>query len=158
MPIAFSCSCGKKLKARDEFAGRKIKCPACQKLLGIPSPVAAEVSVPAAAGTVLAEASPDVPLARPVEVRAPHHTIPPPPPHTAAHHEKAAVHSTAIAAANPWVDRSLEQTATPWLGDDRERFSRGMDFRDGPSFWPMLVLLLVAAAAAAAVFLWLLLA
>src|SRR5207249_1216109 len=47
MAIAFSCKCGKHLKARDEFAGRKIKCPGCQTVLVIPAP--AEVSAPATA-------------------------------------------------------------------------------------------------------------
>jgi hypothetical protein len=29
MPITFSCSCGKRLSVKDEFAGRRVKCPAC---------------------------------------------------------------------------------------------------------------------------------
>jgi len=29
MPILLACACGKKLKVRDELAGKKVKCPAC---------------------------------------------------------------------------------------------------------------------------------
>jgi hypothetical protein len=36
MPIVFSCSCGKAMKAKDAFAGRKVKCPQCSKVLRIP--------------------------------------------------------------------------------------------------------------------------
>lgn len=36
MAIAFSCACGKPMKARDEFAGRKMRCSACKKIVTIP--------------------------------------------------------------------------------------------------------------------------
>lgn len=42
MPIKVSCVCGKKLAVKDELAGKKVKCPACQKLLSIPKPKVAE--------------------------------------------------------------------------------------------------------------------
>ena len=42
MPIKIACACGKKLAVKDELAGKKVKCPACQKLLSIPKPKAAE--------------------------------------------------------------------------------------------------------------------
>jgi len=32
MPIEHACSCGAKLKVKDELAGRKIKCPKCSKV------------------------------------------------------------------------------------------------------------------------------
>jgi RsiW-degrading membrane proteinase PrsW (M82 family) len=37
MPITLSCECGKKLRVKDELAGRKVKCPGCGKVLIIPS-------------------------------------------------------------------------------------------------------------------------
>ncbi len=37
MSIAFSCSCGKKIKAKDEWAGKTVKCPGCGKPAKIPS-------------------------------------------------------------------------------------------------------------------------
>jgi hypothetical protein len=36
MVIKVSCTCGKKISAKDEFAGRRVKCPACKKPLRIP--------------------------------------------------------------------------------------------------------------------------
>ena len=43
MPIAVACSCGQKFAAKDELAGKTVKCPKCQKPLKIPggSPAAA---------------------------------------------------------------------------------------------------------------------
>ncbi|MCI0638207.1 MAG: hypothetical protein L0Y72_01055 [Gemmataceae bacterium] len=32
MPILLQCRCGKKLKVRDEFAGKKVRCPACGEI------------------------------------------------------------------------------------------------------------------------------
>ncbi|GEM_PF-5438137 len=37
MAIAFSCACGKTLKAKDEWAGKKIKCPSCGQAVKIPA-------------------------------------------------------------------------------------------------------------------------
>jgi hypothetical protein len=37
MAIKFFCKCGKKLKARDEMAGRRSMCPRCGSPVGIPS-------------------------------------------------------------------------------------------------------------------------
>src|SRR4051794_21009052 len=36
MSIVVSCGCGKQLRARDELAGRKAKCPGCGATLRIP--------------------------------------------------------------------------------------------------------------------------
>jgi hypothetical protein len=38
MPIALSCECGKRLRIKDEFAGRSVRCPACRATLDIPEP------------------------------------------------------------------------------------------------------------------------
>lgn len=37
MPIAFTCACGKKIKAKDEWAGKRIKCPGCGQPVRIPA-------------------------------------------------------------------------------------------------------------------------
>lgn len=37
MAIKVSCACGKSLSVKDDFAGRKVKCPGCQKLLLVPA-------------------------------------------------------------------------------------------------------------------------
>lgn len=39
MAIEFACGCGKKLKLNDIMAGKKVKCPACQSVLEVPSTV-----------------------------------------------------------------------------------------------------------------------
>ncbi len=36
MPIVVHCNCGKKFKARDKLAGRKVRCPGCGNPLRIP--------------------------------------------------------------------------------------------------------------------------
>src|SRR5690349_19106565 len=37
MAIRFACQCGKPLQAPDNFAGRKMRCPACGTVLTIPA-------------------------------------------------------------------------------------------------------------------------
>ncbi|MBX6312838.1 MAG: PrsW family intramembrane metalloprotease [Isosphaeraceae bacterium] len=36
MAISFSCSCGKSFRAKDEHAGRRLKCPGCGVVLAVP--------------------------------------------------------------------------------------------------------------------------
>ncbi len=38
MPISIACDCGRTLKVKDEAAGRKVRCPACSKVLVAPMP------------------------------------------------------------------------------------------------------------------------
>lgn len=38
MAIEFACECGKELRSKSEFAGKKTKCPACGAVLFIPKP------------------------------------------------------------------------------------------------------------------------
>src|SRR5262249_24004629 len=38
MAIRFVCECGQQLSAREEYAGKRVKCTACQTLLIVPSP------------------------------------------------------------------------------------------------------------------------
>lgn len=42
MPIEFSCMCGRKLRVKDEHAGRKFKCPGCGAATQAPAPKAAD--------------------------------------------------------------------------------------------------------------------
>ncbi|MEO2011081.1 MAG: hypothetical protein ABGX22_20565 [Pirellulaceae bacterium] len=42
MPIEVTCQCGKRLKAKDEMAGKRVKCPNCSQPLQIPASVQAE--------------------------------------------------------------------------------------------------------------------
>jgi hypothetical protein len=64
MPIKLDCQCGKQFRVRDEDAGKKVRCPACQVLTRIPS----------------AAVVPAVPPPVPVPARAAPAPPPPPPP------------------------------------------------------------------------------
>ena len=56
MTIKFPCpNCKKPLKVKEELAGKRAKCPACQKILTIPKPVAAPADVEALAAAALAD-------------------------------------------------------------------------------------------------------
>jgi hypothetical protein len=73
MPIALTCSvCARKLKVRDEAAGKSVQCPACGTVLRVPGATAAAVPPPtsppasqAAAGSGPPSASPAAPAAQP---------------------------------------------------------------------------------------------
>ncbi|MBS0263124.1 MAG: HEAT repeat domain-containing protein [Planctomycetes bacterium] len=47
--LIVACSCGKRLKAKVELAGKKVKCPACGGVLVVPVPAAAPASAQAPA-------------------------------------------------------------------------------------------------------------
>jgi len=36
MPVSFKCGCGKALRVKDEFAGKKVKCPSCNQVIVTP--------------------------------------------------------------------------------------------------------------------------
>src|SRR5437870_2854390 len=42
MPLTFPCKCGKKLQAKEELADKRVKCPACGRVVTVPRPAAAE--------------------------------------------------------------------------------------------------------------------
>lgn len=44
MPIKVICMCGKKFSVKDELAGKKVKCPACQKVLNLSKAAAEKLS------------------------------------------------------------------------------------------------------------------
>jgi hypothetical protein len=139
--IVFSCGCGKQLRARDEFAGRKIKCPGCQAVLLIPAPAdasAAAAAKPVSATQPLPDGESPVDLqAEPLPMNVAEAVTAPATVHS---RPRGATHSATRQAisANPWVDRSLEQTATPWLGKDQERFQRNIESPPGSGLWLIL--------------------
>jgi len=61
MPIKVQCACGKAFAAKDELAGKTVKCPACQKPLKIPG----GGGTPAAAKPAAAKPAPSKPAAAP---------------------------------------------------------------------------------------------
>jgi hypothetical protein len=46
MTLSRQCACGKLLRAGDEYAGKRVKCPQCGRMLLLPAPPAAEPSRP----------------------------------------------------------------------------------------------------------------
>src|SRR5262245_36544007 len=67
MPIPFRCACGKKLQAKDEYAGKKLKCPGCGAILTIPRASAVATPPPAAAVPPPAPVPPQEVTAPPTE-------------------------------------------------------------------------------------------
>ncbi len=70
MSIDITCSCGKRLRAKAELAGRRVQCPACGQPLAIPAPSAevqplGELLDELSPSTSAAPAMPDGPSARP---------------------------------------------------------------------------------------------
>lgn len=63
MPIKVSCSCGQSFKAKDELAGKRVRCPKCQNPLTIP---AATIATPELDDFALAPAA-EVPKYNPLE-------------------------------------------------------------------------------------------
>src|SRR3954468_7055298 len=66
MPILVMCSCGRTLRARDEQAGKRCKCPGCGKILTVPIESVDDAS--ATAPTPVIPASAPIPAAQPVEL------------------------------------------------------------------------------------------
>jgi hypothetical protein len=60
MPIKVQCACGKGFAAKDELAGKTVKCPNCQQPLKIPgaAPAAAAAKAPAKPGAAAPAAKP----------------------------------------------------------------------------------------------------
>jgi hypothetical protein len=46
MTIPVTCDCGRKLRAKPELAGRRVKCPACGGALVVPDPTSGVASEP----------------------------------------------------------------------------------------------------------------
>jgi hypothetical protein len=64
MPIVFTCSCGKQFRAPDEFAGRHMKCSACQSLVIIPDQAVTAAAPTLTAPTQIPEKAATLPLVR----------------------------------------------------------------------------------------------
>jgi hypothetical protein len=81
MPIPVACDCGKKLRVKDELAGRKVRCPECKGVVAVPAP---PKSAEDEALDVLMSDSPDEPRRRREDTPEPERQIqaeaPPPAP------------------------------------------------------------------------------
>jgi hypothetical protein len=136
--IHFRCSCGKNMQAKEEFAGRRLKCPQCDKIVRIPQPAPSREMQPAPNMAAVAIATAPVPpIAKPM----------PPPRRVSRSTARPATPPQSHAATvhpHPWVDRSLVQTATPWLPGDEARCQAGIQpMREGLRCWEKAVLTLV---------------
>lgn len=61
MPIPIICDCGKQLRAPDEFAGKRVKCPACGEPVAVPARAAAPQKVAAGSRPVARPTPPPAP-------------------------------------------------------------------------------------------------
>lgn len=133
MPIVFNCTCGKKLQAKEELAGKRLKCPGCHKVVSVPAQTVSAVSE-------------ELPLARPVLARAGASGLPPLPEIPAFPDEDdMATAPPAARLVSLWTDRSLDQQSTPWQENDREHLNQGMKFREVPDFLYVFLALVVIA-------------
>jgi hypothetical protein len=157
MPIEFECACGKRLTAKEEFVGRRLRCPGCQSVLTIPkSTLMATPVVPPrgseqaldvlkAATSAMAGKAKPLPPAGPKTAASmfldePAPTVKPRASDTTPVTEPVAapivlpLSASGVATPvvpepkNPWFDESFEQTSVPFRDGDDLRFpSRGPD-------------------------------
>ena len=161
MPIDFVCSCGKHMRAKEAFAGRKIKCPQCDMILRIPrlEPMRAPVltdqgSASRVAKPVLQSAASGARSMGDTSML----TAPPMARKVVAQREPDPVDLPDEASVHAWIDRSLAQKSTPWLPGDEEVFQKDVKKpREGWSVWEMVGLGL-GLIAGSAVVVWLLVA
>lgn len=166
MAISFSCECGKRVRARDEFAGRRMRCPDCKRTLSIPSesepepldladPDFVRPEPPAVVHEQLEPASSPAPdlhdaldvdqifFAEEKSERTPATTV-----------AKRAPAPLPLSArgrrGSPWIDRCLEQHATPWEPDAQTCCSMEPAPRKRSGAWAWCLLLLLAAGGIAA--------
>jgi hypothetical protein len=169
MPIEFECACGKRLTAKEEFVGRRLRCPGCQSVLTIPKsslmttpvvpPRGAEqgLEILKAATSAMAGKPKPLPPAGPKTAASMFLDEPAAKPRTGDTTPVTAPVAVPVALPgttsgigttpvtepkNPWFDDSLEQTSIPFRDGDELRYpSRGPE-RD----WGTLVGLVGSAA------------
>lgn len=135
MPVRFACQCGMQLQAKEEFAGRQMRCPKCKAVLTIPQPAGAAAAPTAAAPAPVSTAA----AASPAPATRPAPRPKPPAP-----------------KRDPWDTSDLNQEITPWPRELEHRVGEVTDREDrGSLLLPLLVILILGAVALAAVYLWL---
>jgi hypothetical protein len=156
MPIEFECACGKRLTAKEEFVGRRLRCPGCQSVLTIPRSQIGATPVVPPRGT---EAALDVLKAATAAMAGKPKPLPEPRPKSAAKFvdEPAAkprartddttpltapvalpvgalsagtATSVPTEPKHPWFDESFEQISVPFRDSDDLRFPSPGPARD----------------------------
>lgn len=175
MSIGFNCTCGKKLQAPDEFAGRRMKCKSCGEISTIPGErpavVAATAKTPgkAAAKKAAKPAAPSKPkpaprgevkkttakpLAKQATTQLPEKKTPPPleapPPPPKPLLAPAAPAQLPRAEPNLWVDRSFDQRSTAWQHGDEHVAGASEKERGGIGLLGYLMLIVLVAGLAEA--------
>jgi len=167
MTIAFSCACGKAMKAKADYAGRKVKCPQCGNVTTIPQTAPDDEELTVTPPTLERAAPSPARLVEPTFTRTKDTAEPPPSLEAPPARPVAAITERKPGPAEPsparaptsvhaWVDQSLGQRPTPWLPGDEATFQRGVRApREGMSALEKGVLgLLVLAGMAAAGWYW----
>jgi hypothetical protein len=160
MAIVFSCECGKQMQAKEEFAGRRMKCPVCQRVVTIPGPAnPREIQIEIPPAVMAAEEPPTVGLPPPLPVQVPAAAGPPIRFSCTCGKQLQAdagkvgralrcpscgamvtvppesvvplVARRAVPPVKPLAEGWLEQRITPWRADDAARFgARDWEHRD----------------------------
>ncbi len=128
MPIVVACSCGKKLRARDDQAGRECRCPSCGQMVFVPYPVARAIDPPDFSAPAPA-ADPEIPTQWPpppkpskrksVAPQQPQYIEPPPyfpPPQTTIIPARKAVKlpDRVVPGPLPSVDEEVKRREQSW--------------------------------------------
>lgn len=124
MPIAFSCSCGKAMQAKDAFAGRKLKCPGCGRVVQIPKKIEEETDAED-------RAAPTPPRASKPAVRPPSKDEAPP----LAQPATAAVSETAVTETEE--EEQTDEAAAPLAGPAAVAVADGEEGADPPLARPV---------------------
>ncbi|MFO0795899.1 MAG: hypothetical protein U0804_00325 [Gemmataceae bacterium] len=141
MPITLGCpSCGKRFRARDESAGKRVKCPFCQAAVPVPT---AEESAAAGAPTESLSASAPPPPARKPAPSSPEFSLPPVDPPTPPPVPKPKPVPVAPAQAADWgADRTasqpllLEVESSPPAQDRERPWPHRPAVTDEPTYTP----------------------
>lgn len=148
MAISFQCQCGKKMTAKEEFSGRRLRCPDCQRVVTIPRPGSSAVIFPAnspPSGNTLTAAEMAALRREMADTQVPSrpktlttdelggffNDTPPPaaPPKTLPRSHSleetpppSGPPTPTFTGPHPWIDRSMGHNATPWQPGDEERY------------------------------------
>ena len=129
--------------AREEFAGRMVKCPQCGAIVQIPNVGLSDLTR-SPTPTHLARSPEIIPFKSEAEK---------------ARGEQAPRRFEATAAGvpdgHPWKDRSLMQDPTPWLPGDEQRFQRGIRAASAGAWGGILIGVVIVLLLAAAAFVFL---